>query len=152
MKESVLNIFRRMLGAFFSHEGEDGHNRLCRFIGFICHYGPSGTFCYADRHKLDTGGSICTFGSQCGKPTDSYMQQMNEQLEQFHRISRALEKSGGMMSFVMENPRFSATNLCNCGKASTRSLPEHDPLCPYRTEHDFPVSVDEYRDAIGPVN
>lgn len=152
LREWSERRLRKLLGRVLSRQGEDGHNLLCRFNKFVCHYGPHGTFCYADCHKLDAGGHICTFGTACGEPTESYMRQMHEQLEQFHRISAALEKSGGMVSFVMENPRFSSTTLCDCGQNHNPRLPEHAPLCPYRIEHDFPVSVDEYREAIAPIN
>lgn len=152
MRERFEGLLRKALGRVFSVEGEDGHNRLCRFIKFVCHYGPGGTFCYADHRTLESGGSLCVYGTKCGRPTESYMRQMNEQIEWLHRVTDALEKSGGMVTMVMENPRFSVANLCTCGQPDNQRLPDHRPLCLYRVEHDFPVSVEEYREAVGLVH
>lgn len=143
---------RRLVGRLLSIEGEDGHNRLCRFISWVCHYGPHGTFAHQGHLRMESGGYICLTGTRCGEPTESYMRQMHEQLEWFHRTEGILRKSGALVSMVWENPRFSAAGLCNCGQSDNRKFPDHVPLCPYRVEHDFPVSVEEYREAIAPLN
>lgn len=143
---------RKLVGRFLAAQGKDGHNRLCRFNSWVCHWGPSGTFEYIGHIEIAAGGYLCIAGTKCGDPTEDYLEQMNEQLEWFHRTERALRKSGVLTGMVWENPRFSASTLCNCGQPQNPRLPEHEPLCPYRIEHDFQPSIEEYRQAIASVH
>lgn len=152
VKSWAEHQLRRLLGYFFAVEGEDGHNRLCRFVSFVCHYGPSGTFAHVAHVNLDTGGHVCMFGTCCGRPTESYMEQMHERLEWFHATEKLLTESGGLVSMVWENPRFSVSVLCDCGQSENSRFPDHAPLCGYRVKHDFPITVEEYKDAIALVN
>ena len=138
----------RIVGRWFSRQDESGHTRICRFISWVCHFGQNGTFVIVDRHKLDAGGHICTFGAECGKPTGSYTRQMNERLEWFRRTSALLQESGAIQSFVWSNPKFSVDSLCTCGNSDNQRFSDHHPLCRYRTEHHRDVTLEEYRDAI----
>lgn len=136
---------RKAVAALLYRTDRTGHSRLCRILNTFAHCGPHGTFVKTATLKLDTGGHLCSFGIDCGEPTDSYMQQMRERMEEFQRIQQILEKSGALVSMVWKNPRFSAAGLCKCGHADDPAFPHHDPLCPYRTEHDIKVTVEEYR-------
>lgn len=139
----------KSLGALLYSTDETGHTLLCRLLCNVAHYGPSGTFVTIAHVNLEAGGSLCAFGVQCGKPSESYMQQIHERAEEFQRIHRILKASGALVAMVWENPRFSSAGLCKCGRSDERKLPLHDPLCPYRVEHGIPVTVEEYRKALG---
>jgi hypothetical protein len=152
LKEWAERKLRKLIGRVLAVEGEDGHNRLCRFNTWVCHYGPHGTFEYVSHINLKAGGHLCLIGTCCGEPTESHMRQMDEQLMWFHATEKVLRESGALQTFVWENSRFSASTLCNCGQPDNPRLPEHQPLCPYRVEHDFQPSIEEYREALASVN
>lgn len=139
----------KVLGRVLYEMDESGHTFLCRLLNKIRHYGPKGTFVLLESTQLENGGHLCAFGVQCGRPTESYMLHMQECSERMNRMMRILQASGALVSCVWENPRFSSAGLCKCGKPDEKRLPLHDPLCPYRVEHSFPVSIEEYRAALG---
>ncbi len=141
----------RRLGRILSREDASGHTLLCRLFSEISSYGPRGTFASVDKHKLESGGNLCTFGVWCGSPTESYTRQMFERLEHLHRTTQILVKMGALQSHVWENPNFSASSLCRCGKSDDSKFSSHDPLCPYRVKHHMKVTIDEYKAALGRV-
>lgn len=147
-KEWLDAKLRRVVGRLFARQGEDGHNRLCRFNSWVCHWGPHGTFEYMGHVKLEAGGHLCLAATCCGEPSESHMEKMNEELEWFHRTEEVLRKAGAITTMVWKNSRFSASTLCGCGQPDNPRLPEHAPLCPYRIEHDFRPSIEEYREAV----
>lgn len=139
----------KTLGRILYRTDKTGHSLLCRLLNAVAHHGPHGSFVLLDTVKLEAGGSLCSFGVQCGEPSESHMRQLQEMLEEFQRTERILKATGALISFVWENPRFSAESLCRCGRNDERKLPLHDPLCPYRIEHHCPVTIAEYRAALG---
>lgn len=148
IREWMDSKARRIVARILTKENEAGHNRLCRFVSWVCHWGPHGTFVLVHTEHLKTGGMFCIYGSECGKPTESYMRQMHERMEAFHHVERMLRENGGLVSMVWENVNFSSSALCSCGNATERAFPSHAPLCEYRVKHDFPISVDEYKEAV----
>ncbi len=141
--------FETLIGRFLYRQDKTGHSLLCRVLHGIANCGPHATFVCVDTIKLEYGGHLCSFGVRCGAATEDYVRQRNETMEEFRRITEMLLKSGELQAHVWENPRFSAASLCECGRKDDRMLPNHDPLCPYRIEHHQPITVDEYKSAIG---
>lgn len=142
-------VHPRNLGKIMSEEDDSGHTLMCRLIKLICHYSPGGTFVKCGCHDLESGGSLCIFGVECGKPTASYIRQMHERSEQFQHMMRMVEALGIIHTDVWDNPRFSVANNCTCGKSDNRRLPDHDPICGYRISHHFPVTIEEYKALMG---
>ena len=148
IKRRCSVLLRLTLGRILARENSSGHTMLCRIIEALAHYGPHGTFVLLDSRPLKAGGYLCSFGVQCGKPTDSYMRQHFERVAEFERIGNMLKAAGALHTMIWQHPRFSAQGLCQCGRSEDPEFAGHDPLCPYRLEHQYPVSVDEYRAAI----
>ncbi len=149
-RRSFLSAIQRraykFLGRRLFATDRTGHSLLCRILSSwqVAHNGPHGTFVYVDRVHLREGGTLCTFGVQCGEPKPDYHAHMIEMLENVRQTTKLLEKSGALQSGVWENPRFSVESLCNCGSDYTRTFSSHDPLCPFRIQNEVPITVDEY--------